>query len=589
MTRSPTDAGKTGTLHILSPHGGATAKPQADSPRDSGAPGDAAPDVSAAPVAAPGPGPVRAIPADAAPVPAAATPPVAASAAIPVTPQTPAAAAVARRLTGSTVSRLTQRSTVTPARPPGQSPAQSPARPGTAAAPASPPPTPPAQPPAPAASPAPGMATAAARPPATAAPLPLRVPAPGAVPPASKAAPVLRPPVPSGAPSRPGVASAGAATRPVAGPAELRPRHRGILASFVALVVLPVVATASYLWVVAVDQYASTVGFSVRTEEVSSSLGLLGGITRLTGGSGSSDADILYDYIHSQELVAQLDGEIDLRGMFSVAWPKDPVFAFDPEGSIEDLVDHWENKVRITYDTATGLMTLRVLAFSAEAATQTATRILENSTRKINELSQDAREDATRYARDEMERALERLKEAREGLTGFRMRTRVVDPLADLQGQMGILNSLQSQLAQSYVELDLLLAGSSSRTDPRITQIEQRIAVIQNRMLEERQKFGEGGQGPGGEDFASMVAEFERLTVDLEFAEQAYRVALAAYDAALAEAQRKSRYLAAHIQPTTAERAEYPARWTLLGLTGFFALMVWSIGVLVYYSIRDRR
>lgn len=373
----------------------------------------------------------------------------------------------------------------------------------------------------------------------------------------------------------------------IAAAAEVRPRHRGVLATFAAMVLLPVVASALYLWVIAQDQYASTVGFSVRTQELQSSLDILGGITSLSG-AGSSDSDILYDYIHSQEMVEDLDAKIDLRKIFSEAWPYDPVFAFDPDGSIEDLVDHWENKVRITYDSSSRLMTLHVLAFKPEEATLIANAILERSTEKINALSDEAREDATRYARIEMERALDRLKGAREAMTAFRMRTRMVDPVADLQGQMGILNSLQAQLAESYIELDLLRA-STNASDPRITQAEQRIDVIKNRMEEERRKFNESEQGPGGEDYATMVAEFERLTVDREFAEQTYRVALAAFDAAQAEALRKSRYLAAHIQPTVAEKSEYPQRWTLLGLTGFFLLMAWAIGVLIFYSLRDRR
>lgn len=393
---------------------------------------------------------------------------------------------------------------------------------------------------------------------------------------------VPRPIPPAG--QNPAAAPAG---KPIAVAAQLRPRHHGILASFVALVLLPVAVVATYLWVFAVDQYASTVGFSVRTEEMSSSLGLLGGITKLSGG-GSSDSDILYDYIHSQELVAELDAQIDLRAIYARAWPEDWVFAFDPDSPIEDLVDHWERMVKITYDNGSGLMTLRVLAFDPDQATLIATKIVEQSTQKINALSDDARDDATRYARLEMERALERLKSAREAMTEFRMRTQMVDPVADLQGQMGILNNLQANLAESYIELDLLRVTTTA-TDPRIVQVEQRITVIQNRIEEERRKFSESGQGPRGEDYATMVAEFERLSVDREFAEQSYRVALAAYDSALAEAQRKSRYLATHIRPTTAEESKFPQRWTLLGLTAFFLLMAWAIGLLIIYSIRDRR
>ncbi|MDZ4096720.1 MAG: sugar transporter, partial [Paracoccaceae bacterium] len=335
------------------------------------------------------------------------------------------------------------------------------------------------------------------------------------------------------------------------------------------------------------DQYASTVAFSIRKEDYQPSLDLIGGISRLTGGGGA-DADVLYDYIRSQEMVAAVNARLDLAAIHAKAWPMDPVFAYNPSGTIEDLHRHWDRKVKITYDTGSGLMSLRVLAFAPQDARLIATAILEESTRMINALSVEAREDATRYARQELDLSVDRLRTARGALTTFRMRTRIVDPLADLQGQMGVLNTLQAQLAAALIELDLLREATRN-SDPRVLQAERRIAVIENRIRSEREKFGEGGKGPGGEDYATLIAEFERLSLDNEFAEQSYRVARVGYDNALAEAQRKSRYLAAHIQPTLAERSIFPQRWALLALTGFFLLMAWGIGVLIYYSLRDRR
>ncbi len=41
-----------------------------------------------------------------------------------------------------------------------------------------------------------------------------------------------------------------------------------------------------------------------------------------------------------------------------------------------------------------------------------------------------------------------------------------------------------------------------------------------------------------------------------EFAEVAYTTALASYDGAQAEARRQSRYLAAHVQPSLAQKAD---------------------------------
>jgi hypothetical protein len=112
--------------------------------------------------------------------------------------------------------------------------------------------------------------------------------------------------------------------------------------------------------------------------------------------------------------------------------------------------------------------------------------------------------------------------------------------------------------------------------------------VHEARIEVERRKFGSSGSLEGDPGYATTVAEFERLTVDREFAEQGYLRALSAYDAARAQANRQSRYLAAYIQPTLAEAAEFPQRMVIIGVTGLFAFLIWSILSLVFYALRDR-
>ena len=89
--------------------------------------------------------------------------------------------------------------------------------------------------------------------------------------------------------------------------------------------------------------------------------------------------------------------------------------------------------------------------------------------------------------------------------------------------------------------------------------------------------------------FVRELAEYEKLLVDQEFAEAAHQTARIAYEGALQAAQRQSRYLAAHIAPSAAERSLEPARWWLLAMGAALAIAIWSIGTLVYYSVRDRR
>ncbi|UWQ39606.1 sugar transporter (plasmid) [Leisingera aquaemixtae] len=382
---------------------------------------------------------------------------------------------------------------------------------------------------------------------------------------------------------------AGTPAYPVARPAHLKGRHRGLIASFAVLVLLPLAAAVFYLFAVAEDQFASTTGFTVRSQESSSANDLLGGLASFAGNSTASDSDILYEFIQSKEMAAAVSKRVDLRAHYSQNWPGDWAFSIWPDATLEELVWFWQRIARISYDSGSGLTEVQVTAFDPQTAQAIAQAIIEESQIRINALNDQARADAMRYAETDLEEAVERLKAAREELTRFRTRTRIVDPEADIQGRMGVMNNLQQQLAEALIEYDLL-AGTVAPGDVRLKQAQQQIGVIRERINIERQTFASSNTDTGGvgEDYPTLISEFERLTVDREFAEETYRAALTALEAARDDAARQSRYLATYINPALAEEAEYPRRFVLSALAGLFLLLTWSILVLIYYSIRDR-
>lgn len=366
--------------------------------------------------------------------------------------------------------------------------------------------------------------------------------------------------------------------------ARMKTRHFGLFFSFWLLVAAPIAVAGWYLYERAADQYASRVGFAVRAQDFQAPIDVLDGLGSISGGT-TSDTDILYEFIQSQQMVEQVDNLLDLRVLYSKP-QNDPYFAFDPEKPIEDLVKYWRDMVAIYYDSGTGLIELRVRAFAAEDAVAIAEAILSEASVMINKLSAIAREDSTRYAREELESAVNRLKDARAALTSFRSTTQIVDPSADVQGQMTVLISLQQTLAEKYIELDLL-TKNTRRNDPRIEQTRTEVEVIENRIDLERRKFGLGNEDD--EAFSTLIARFEELNVDLEFAQTAYLSALATFDSAQREAQQQSRYLAAYLEPTRPESAEFPQREMLLGLITLFVFLIWALLTLIYYSVRDRR
>ena len=350
---------------------------------------------------------------------------------------------------------------------------------------------------------------------------------------------------------------------------------------------MPLAAVALYLYVYAQDQFASTTGFTVRSDEATSASELVGGLSAFVSSSSTTNADVLHEFIQSQQIVQRVQARLDLRAHYTTHWPRDPVFALWPDATIEDLLWFWRRVVRVSYDKASGLMNLQVRANSAEMAQAISLAIVEESELMINALNEQARRDSMANAERDLGAALERLRVAREDLAGFRARTQIVDPLADIQGRMGVINNLQQQLAQALVDHDLLLQTTTD-TDPRVRQALRRIEVIQDRIAQERRNFATQDVTVFDTDYPRMIAQFESLMVTQQFAEETYTAALAAMDGARSNAQRQSLYLATFVRPTLAESAQYPARAQLVALTAMFLLLIWSAAALVYYSLRDR-
>lgn len=357
-----------------------------------------------------------------------------------------------------------------------------------------------------------------------------------------------------------------------------------MVASFLALVVLPVAATAIYLWAWAAPEYHSETSFSVRSEEMGSAAeGLLGAITQIGGGS-ASDTDVLYDYIRSQAIVEAIDERIDLRAIYNRA-PDDWVFSLGEDPTIEALVDHWRRTVRVSLESREGIIDVRTYAFAPGDAQAIAMEVLAESGSLVNRLSDQARADAVAFANEELRTAEARLRQVRENLAAFRRDNRFVDPTADVSGQAGLLNALQGELARAMVERDELLSYADP-ADQRVQQTDRRIAAVRERIEAERNALSVGGAAGS---MPEVVGDYEALEVDLEIARTAYTHALAGRAAAEAMAQRQSRYLVPHIQPTLAETALYPRKPLIVGLAALFLMLGWSVVMLIYYNVRDNR
>ena len=362
-----------------------------------------------------------------------------------------------------------------------------------------------------------------------------------------------------------------------------RPRRSRLLLSACLCVLLPAVLATLYYGVIAADQYVAEARFAVRGSEAATT-DVLGALTGIPGnGVSMSDALIVRDFVHSRDAVELLDRRLGLREIFARE-EADWLAALDPAAPVEDVVEYWRRRVEVGHETTSGITTLRVQAFRPGDAVAIAGAILEEGEALVNRLSDRARRDAVAFAVDELERAEARLIAARTEITRFRDDRRALDPARSAEARLGILSGLEADLANTEAEL-LALRAYMQPTAPAVVSLENRISALRSQAATERAKLA--GEEGNPEVLSGLVADYERLAGEREFAEKAYVSALASLEAARAEAARKHRYLATFVQPHLPEDATRPRR--LVGiLTVFFgALVAWGIGALGVAAVKD--
>lgn len=379
----------------------------------------------------------------------------------------------------------------------------------------------------------------------------------------------------------------------------LRPQQlrRKILAlSFALMVLVPGLFGATYFLLIASDRYSSTIGFSVRGMDGSSAGGdFLGALTGLASvGTTTTDSFILMDYLEGREVVERLSNDESILSHFSED-SIDFIYRLDQSLPIEELVEYWQSMITTSFDNTSSIIEVEVQAFSPEMTERIASRVLSYGSELVNTLSQNARRDAVKFAEEEVRRAELRLKMIRMRMKDFRSAESSIDPTKNAEVQIELIAGLEKQLLDTRSRLATLV-GTIDESSPTIRQLRKQEEVLIKQILSKRDEIS--GRSPTplqqateGTDrlssLSALLANYEELVVEQEFAQQAYTAALAGLERSRAEADRQQRYLAVFKPPSKPQEAIYPRR-LINSLILFLGLLaIWALVTVIAYSIRD--
>lgn len=356
----------------------------------------------------------------------------------------------------------------------------------------------------------------------------------------------------------------------------------GLVASFVAIVLLPAAIAGLYYGLIASDQYATETRFSLRSGEPGIS-DMLGGLTGGGGSQQAQDSAIIIDYARSRSMIESLEQQIDLRQIFSRDG-LDYFSRFKKDKPIESLVRYWRKRVDAHYDKMSGIIALEARAFTPEDSLLLTEKIVDQCEKLVNDLSQRSRRDALQQATLEFQRAEAQLKTATADMRETQNSQGMLDVVVEAQAVNKIISQLRMELARA--EQQIAGQGDTVSADaPQVRLLNARVQTLQDQISKFSSQIAD--KKHGGESLADSKRALDLKQTDLGIAMQRYVMASVAFENARLDLETQRSYLAPFVKPMLATRATYPKRWWDWFLVSGPALLAWALIAGAGFLVRD--
>ncbi|SON54431.1 Vi polysaccharide export inner membrane protein VexD [Hartmannibacter diazotrophicus] len=369
------------------------------------------------------------------------------------------------------------------------------------------------------------------------------------------------------------------------------PRPPLYMTTFILFVVIPSLASLLYLAFIASNQYEAVSRFAVRTAVGELPVELpesgQGGSPNLTGVSYvvGQDAYIIVSYIRSSAILQDLSGSVDLDAIFRS--PRADFWArLKKDAKAEELLAYWNGMVSASVDGPSGIVTIRVRAFTPEDARTLLEAIIRASEELANTVSKRARDDLVQRVEIEVRQAEGAVRKALGDLQKYREDVGYIDPVktATMNGQLLL------QLLGEKIRLESEYFVSSRMTSENAPGLKSKRALLQTVTDQiDKLKASLTGSADTNDSIAASLVRYETLELHRVFAEKLLSSSQDALERAKRKADRQQIYISVFVPPSLPEESGYPQRLAMSFIIPVSLMVVWGIFALLVATIDDHR
>jgi capsular polysaccharide transport system permease protein len=362
------------------------------------------------------------------------------------------------------------------------------------------------------------------------------------------------------------------------------------LATLGLFVALPTTAAAGYLFFLSSDQYVSEFEFTVRQQHPLHTEG--SGMAAALGGGNPmlailADSEVVTHYLKSRQAVDDTSKRLDLDSIYGRP-DADPLSRLEPGSPPERKLRYWQNVVDPFFDMTSGIVTVKVRAFTPDDARRVAEVTLAESERLVNDMATKAHSDAVSYAQAEVDRSEARLKKAEVDMAAYRNAHSVLYPAIEATAQTSLKGIIGESLSDTRARAQALSAEGVSANSPQLRMLRDRAAGLQAQVgLVQSGMARQDQSQQDGATMASVLSGYRALEVEEELSTKSLEGSNKALADARNEANEQLVYLDAFVRPATPVESLYPVRWKILLETALGGLITWMLGMLFVHGVKD--
>ncbi|MDH0910462.1 capsule biosynthesis protein [Rhizobium pusense] len=356
-----------------------------------------------------------------------------------------------------------------------------------------------------------------------------------------------------------------------------------LLISFLFFAV-PNITVMLYYGFFASDQYESETRFTVRSSAPALGKDQIAKVTGVPSAKIVQDTQIVTNFIESHEMLDMLrKRDIDLKQFYGKSnidwWAR-----LSRDSTAEEMKKYWEDMVATSVSPSSGIVTVKVKAFSPGEAALLVGEIVKASEIVVNQVNNRMWKDVIATAEINLENAKQQLQKARETVTAARNREGVLSVGSSSQIISTLIGTIEEERLKLQQQYNSQLAAVSPKS-PQMRVLQREISSKEQQIADLNAQLA----GTGKErNLADVSQDLSQLELAQTLAEQQFSSSVRTLEQVRFISKQQLLYLDSFLAPRVPDEANYPKRLLWISGTLIASLVAWATAASLLYLGRSR-